>query len=67
VFALGVILQNEEPFAQRRFSKRLDQMILFAEGSFRKTLREFVAHYHLERNHQGLMNQLIVLLKARSE
>jgi putative transposase len=38
----------------------LDRLILFGEGSLRKAIREFVAHYHLERNHQGLGNQLIV-------
>jgi len=38
----------------------LDRLILFGEGSLRQAMREFVAHYHLERNHQGLGNQLIV-------
>jgi len=38
----------------------LDRLILFGECSLRKAIREFVAHYHLERNHQGLGNQLIV-------
>ena len=37
----------------------LDRLILFGEGSLRKAVREFVAHYHLERNHQGLGNQLL--------
>jgi len=37
----------------------LERMILFGEGSLRKVTREFVAHYHLERNHQGLGNRLI--------
>ena len=37
----------------------LDRLILFGEGSLRKVVREFVAHYHLERNHQGLDNRLI--------
>jgi transposase InsO family protein len=37
----------------------LDRLILFGEGSLRKAIRDFVAHYHLERNHQGLGNQLI--------
>jgi transposase InsO family protein len=32
----------------------LDRLILFGEDSLRKAIREFVAHYHLERNHQGL-------------
>jgi putative transposase len=37
----------------------LDRWILFGEGSLRKAIREFVAHYHLERNHQGLGKRLI--------
>jgi transposase InsO family protein len=38
----------------------LEQMILFGENSLRNAIREFVTHYHLERNHQGLDNRLIV-------
>jgi transposase InsO family protein len=38
----------------------LDRLILFGEGSLRRAIREFTAHYHLERNHQGLGNRLIV-------
>jgi len=38
----------------------LDRLILFGEGSLRKAIREFVAHYHLERNHQGLGNRLLM-------
>jgi hypothetical protein len=37
----------------------LDRVILFGE-SLRKTVREFIAHYHTERNHQGVGNLLIV-------
>jgi transposase InsO family protein len=37
----------------------LDRLILFGEGALRKAIREFMAHYHLERNHQGLSNRLI--------
>jgi transposase InsO family protein len=37
----------------------LDRVILMGEGSLRRAIREFVAHYHGERNHQGLQNQLI--------
>ena len=37
----------------------LERMILFGEASVRKATAEFVAHYHLERNHQGLGNRLI--------
>ena len=37
-----------------------ERMILFGEGSLRKAIHEFVAHYHGERNHQGLGNRLII-------
>lgn len=40
-------------------SECVDRMIFFGEGSLRKTLSEFQAHYHTERNHQGLDNKLI--------
>jgi putative transposase len=42
----------------------LEQMILFGEESLRNAIREFIAHYHLERNHQGLNNQLIISSNA---
>ena len=29
------------------------------EASLRYTLTQYLAHYHTERNHQGLHNQLI--------
>jgi transposase InsO family protein len=38
----------------------LDQMIVFGEDSLRNAIREFIAHYHLERNHQGLHNRIII-------
>ena len=34
-------------------------MILFGEDALRNAIREFVAHYHVERNHQGIGNRLI--------
>ena len=37
----------------------LERMILFGEGSVRRAISEFTAHYHSERNHQGLDNKLI--------
>ena len=43
----------------------LEQMILFGEDSLRNAIRHFVAHYHLERNHQGLENRLI--MRAETE
>jgi hypothetical protein len=37
----------------------LDRLVLFRESSLRSAAREFVAHYHTERNHQGLQNRLM--------
>ena len=37
----------------------LERMILFGEDALRTAVREFVAHYHGERNHQGIGNLLI--------
>jgi len=37
----------------------LERMILFGEGAVRKATAQFIAHYHTERNHQGLDNALI--------
>jgi len=39
-------------------------MILFGENSLRNAIREFVTHYHLERNHQGLDNRLIMIAQT---
>jgi putative transposase len=37
----------------------LSKIILFGEGSLRRALHEYVAHYHSERNHQGKSNVLL--------
>ena len=42
----------------------LDRMILIGEGSLRRAVAEFIEHYHHERNHQSLANQLVVPLPA---
>ena len=34
-------------------------MIFFSEALLRRAIHEFVEHYHRERNHQGIENQLI--------
>jgi hypothetical protein len=34
-------------------------MIMMGEESLRHILHQYLAHYHTERNHQGLNNQLI--------
>ena len=38
----------------------LDRMISFREVSLRRAGWEFLAHYHGERNHQGLANRILV-------
>ena len=38
----------------------LNRLILFGEQSLRRSIREFISHYHHKRNHQGLGNRLIV-------
>jgi transposase InsO family protein len=38
----------------------LERMILFGEESLRTAIHNFIAHYHTERNHQGLANRLII-------
>jgi putative transposase len=37
----------------------LERLIFFGEVSLRTAIQNFVAHYHGERNHQGLGNRLI--------
>jgi transposase InsO family protein len=44
----------------------LNQMILFGENSLRTAVREFASHYHFERNHQGLGNQLITSISPKA-
>jgi len=36
-----------------------DRIVPLGERHLRKTLYEFATHYHRERNHQGLANELI--------
>jgi len=37
----------------------LSKLILLGDASLRRALREYVAHYHTERNHQGKGNVLL--------
>lgn len=48
-----------ERFVRSVKSECVDRMILFGERSLRHALREYVAHYHAERNHQGMGNRLL--------
>jgi transposase InsO family protein len=48
-----------ERFVRSIKAECLDRLIPLGEGHFRRAVAEFVAHYHHERNHHGLDNQLI--------
>ncbi|PYQ92443.1 MAG: hypothetical protein DMG02_01410 [Acidobacteria bacterium] len=48
-----------ERFVRSMKEECLDRIIPIGEGYFRRAVSEFVAHYHRERNHQGLENALI--------
>ena len=48
-----------ERFVRSIKEECLDRMIPLGERHFRRAITEFVEHYHLERNHQGLDNRLI--------
>ena len=48
-----------ERFVRSVKEECLDRMILFGEASLRRALREYVSHYHTERNHQGVGNRLL--------
>ena len=49
-----------ERFVRSIKEECLDQLIPIGERHFRRAVTEDVEHYHRERNHQGLENQLIV-------
>jgi len=53
-----------ERFVRSIKEECLDRMILFGEASLRRALTEYVAHYHAERNHQGVDNRLLEPLDA---
>jgi putative transposase len=57
---------HAERFVRTIKESCLERMILFGENSLRKAVEEFIAHYHVERNHQGLGNRLIVPPSAES-
>jgi transposase InsO family protein len=51
---------HAERFVRTIKESCLDRMILFGENSLRRSVHEFLSHYHRERNHQGLDNRLII-------
>jgi transposase InsO family protein len=63
----GLVTAKASPW-QNAFAERfvlsiksecLRRMIFFGEGSLRRSISEYVAHYHAERAHQGIGNERI--------
>jgi len=50
---------HAERFVKSIQSECLDKMIFLGEDHLRITIGQYLIHYHQERNHQGLDNQLI--------
>jgi putative transposase len=50
---------HAERFVRSIKEECLGRVMPLAERHFRRTVAEFAAHYHCERNHQGRGNQLI--------
>ncbi len=59
---------NLNAFAERfvRSAKEecVDRVVLFGEESLRRCVREYVKHYHEERNHQGRENRILLPREA---
>jgi transposase InsO family protein len=47
-----------ERFMRSLKEECLGRMIFFGEQSWRQAIRQFLGHYHEERNHQGLGSRL---------
>jgi putative transposase len=54
-----------ERFIRSVKSECLSKLIPIGTFMLRRALREYMEHYHLERNHQGLDNNLIVSTPAQ--
>jgi len=50
-----------ERFMRSLKGEALHKMIFFGENMLRNAVREYLLHYHEERNHQGLANKIIRL------
>jgi transposase InsO family protein len=56
---------HAERFVRSLREECLDRLILFGERHLIRALDQFTAHYHRERNHQGLGNRLIMPASRR--
>jgi putative transposase len=48
-----------ERFVRSIKEECLSRMIFFGQAPLQHAIRQFMAHYHTERNHQGLENRLL--------
>ena len=48
-----------ERFVRSIKDECLDRMIFVGQASLRRAIAQYIAHYHAERNRQGLENHLI--------
>ena len=53
-----------ERFVRSIKEECLSRMIFFGQASLRHAVKHFMAHYHAERNHQGLGNLLLQPISA---
>jgi len=58
---------HAERFVRSIRSECLDQMIFVGRASLEKTIADYVVHYHDERSHQGLGNELVSRVPAQRE
>jgi transposase InsO family protein len=50
---------HAERFVRSIKEECLNRMIFVGQASLRRAIGEFIAHYHMERNHQGVENRLL--------
>ena len=67
VQAIRSCLDSQADFTSRvqEVEECLAKLILLGEGSLRRALRHYQAHYHEERNHQGKDNVLLFPLPTQ--
>jgi len=58
---------HAERFVRSIRSECLDQMIFLGRASLENAISEYVAHYHDERSHQGLGNEIVSRVPVQRE
>ncbi|MBW8035074.1 MAG: transposase [Planctomycetes bacterium] len=54
-----------EWFVRSIKSECMDKVLIFAESHLRYCVNEYIEHYHAERPHQGIGNNIIEPLQAK--